>query len=98
VGDQFISEHSSSSLAKVGEHQYEDFKHKDMMCGNYFSFVATSPRTKNITAFLALFPTSEVERVSKVTSAGERQRPEAVFPSQDPGPGGADRDQHHQEF
>lgn len=69
VGDQFIAVHNAASLLKISDIPYEDFKHKDLICGNYFSFIDKSKVTGKITNFLALFPTSEVERLSKVTSA-----------------------------
>lgn len=69
VGDQFVSEHDAKTLAKVEDHQWEDFKHRDLICGNYFSYIAKSPRTGKVTAFLSLFPTTEVERLSSLKSA-----------------------------
>lgn len=69
VGDQYISVHNASDLNKESDIGYDDFKHKDLICGNYFSFIAKSNASKNITAFLALFPTAEVERLSLLKSA-----------------------------
>lgn len=96
VGDQYISEHDTKTLNKLEDHPYEDFKHKDLLCGNYFSFVGKSPKTGAVTSLLALFPTTEIERLSELTSGRERERPEELHPDEDADHSRGRRAQHQQ--
>lgn len=68
VGDQFIAVHEENDLSKIEDVQYEDFKHKDLLCGAYFSYIAKSTKQNKVTAILSLFPTSEVEKQSILNS------------------------------
>ena len=51
VGDQYIAVHKASDLSKLEDLGYDEFKHKDLLCGNYFSFIKKSQKTTKMTAF-----------------------------------------------
>ena len=74
VGDDFIAKYEADDLSTFTTIGYNAYKHKDLLCGNNFTFVKYSMHAKSVVAFLALFPTSDVERWSKINSVRECKR------------------------
>ena len=79
VGDQYIAIHDENDLNKIEDIGYDDFKHKDMLCGAYFSFISKSEKTNKVVSFLSLFPTSEIEKISTLKSVRKSKRFKTVF-------------------
>jgi len=69
VGDEFIACHNINDLTSYHVIHYDEFRHKDLLCGNYFSMINYGKEAKGVVALLALFPTTDTERLSKLISA-----------------------------
>jgi hypothetical protein len=77
VGDEFIACHNINDLSSYHILHYEGFMHKDLLCGNYFSLINFGKQSQSVVALLALFPTTDTERLSTINSSGKHKQHEA---------------------